>query len=678
MPLPNTFVANTALPAADLNENFEYLDDAHTGSPAGSFAANSATTAALNFGYTAGRIRQSDGTIVEVAAGTVALSASQTNYVEINNAGTVSKNTSGFTASSKPIRLIVTDAGSITNGSGLGLDKRIDFDFSSSGGSSGHIIKDEGTPLTARAGLNFIGDSVSATDDAGGNETDVTINHLATAVHTVAQPLTILKDDVTVGTKTKLNLLTGANMTLSVSVDGDTIDATLAATQTAGYGGTSVTSLAIGTGSKTFTTDAGLAYVVGSRVRLVNTADTTKWMEGIVTAYSGTSMTVSVDATSGSGTLASWNLSIAGQQGAAGAAGSNGAGYGGTSATSLAFGTGAKVFTTQAGLAYTVGARARATLSTDTTKWMEGPVTAYSGTSLTIGVDKVASGASGTHSSWNFNVAGEPGLGDVVGPATVTDNSLAAFDGTTGELLKERTLVAADMPTGIDAAKLADGSVSNTELQYINSLSSNAQTQLDARIAASIVDAKGDIIAATAADTVARLAVGTNGHVLTADSAEATGLKWAAAAGGGGAATRILNYTASTALHNGTAMTADSWYDVAANQNFTVADAGSVVLISIRGHVIIGAGVATNIQSRAVIDSAGTPINTQLGGTAAPASTFLNPLNGTNTIAITGLSAATHTIKCQVRAANNANLYCRANDASLGESFGIDIVEIPG
>lgn len=51
-------------------------------------------------------------------------------------------------------------------------------------------------------------------------------------------------------------------------------------------------------------------------------------------------------------------------------------------------------------------------------------------------------------------------------------------------------------------------------------------------IAATIVDAKGDLIAATAADTVARLAVGTNGHVLTADSTQSTGLKWAAAGGG--------------------------------------------------------------------------------------------------------------------------------------------------
>jgi hypothetical protein len=47
------------------------------------------------------------------------------------------------------------------------------------------------------------------------------------------------------------------------------------------------------------------------------------------------------------------------------------------------------------------------------------------------------------------------------------------------------------------------------------------------------IDAKGDLLAGTADNTIGRLAVGTNGQVLTADSTTATGLKWAAAAGGG-------------------------------------------------------------------------------------------------------------------------------------------------
>jgi hypothetical protein len=49
----------------------------------------------------------------------------------------------------------------------------------------------------------------------------------------------------------------------------------------------------------------------------------------------------------------------------------------------------------------------------------------------------------------------------------------------------------------------------------------------------STVDAKGDLLAGTADNTVARLAVGANDTVLTADSTAATGLKWATPSSGG-------------------------------------------------------------------------------------------------------------------------------------------------
>lgn len=99
-------------------------------------------------------------------------------------------------------------------------------------GIDGHVIEDEGVPLAQRTGLNFIGDSVVATDDAGGNETDVTINHLATAAHTVAQPITIRKNTgADVGTRPRLNFIEGANITLTVADDAGSseVDVTIAA-----------------------------------------------------------------------------------------------------------------------------------------------------------------------------------------------------------------------------------------------------------------------------------------------------------------------------------------------------------------------------------------------------------------------------------------------------------------
>ena len=54
-----------------------------------------------------------------------------------------------------------------------------------------------------------------------------------------------------------------------------------------------------------------------------------------------------------------------------------------------------------------------------------------------------------------------------------------------------------------------------------------------AAVPKSLIDAKGDIVAGSADNTPARVAVGTDGQVLTADAASAAGVKWAAAPTGG-------------------------------------------------------------------------------------------------------------------------------------------------
>ena len=64
----------------------------------------------------------------------------------------------------------------------------------------------------------------------------------------------------------------------------------------------------------------------------------------------------------------------------------------------------------------------------------------------------------------------------------LTDNIEKRTGGTEMAIPASGAWPNANIATGVDAVKLADGSVTNTELQYINSLSSNAQTQITARL----------------------------------------------------------------------------------------------------------------------------------------------------------------------------------------------------
>jgi hypothetical protein len=101
-------------------------------------------------------------------------------------------------------------------------------------------------------------------------------------------------------------------------------------------------------------------------------------------------------------------------------------------------------------------------------------------------------------------------------------NAVEAYDGSTWISIGSTGDI-----TGVTAGTGISGGGTSGTVTVTNSM-------------ATAIDAKGDLIAGTAADTFSRLAVGTNGQVLTADSAEATGMKWATAGGGGGGSLTLL------------------------------------------------------------------------------------------------------------------------------------------
>jgi hypothetical protein len=88
--------------------------------------------------------------------------------------------------------------------------------------------------------------------------------------------------------------------------------------------GTSVSSNSIGTGTKTFTTQANKYFNVSSWLLVVDSASASNYMIGQVTAYSTTTLTLNVTATGGSGTKTSWNIFVSGPPGATGPTGPSG------------------------------------------------------------------------------------------------------------------------------------------------------------------------------------------------------------------------------------------------------------------------------------------------------------------------------------------------------------------
>jgi hypothetical protein len=98
-----------------------------------------------------------------------------------------------------------------------------------------------------------------------------------------------------------------------------------------------------------------------------------------------------------------------------------------------------------------------------------------------------------------------------------------------------------------DTALVKDGAAAIRSLG--TAIDTTVFNNASAGIAKTIVDAKGDLIAATAADTVSRLAVGANNTVLTADSTTGTGLKWSVPSSGSYVYVGGTTFSASSAVN---------------------------------------------------------------------------------------------------------------------------------
>jgi len=197
----------------------------------------------------------------------------------------------------------------------------------------------------------------------------------------------------------------------------------------------------------------------------------------------------------------------------------------------------------------------------------------------------------------------------------------------------------------------------------------------------STIDAKGDLLAGTADNTIGRLAVGTDGQILTADSTTATGLKWAAAAAGGGKVLQVVNV-----LKNDTfSTTSTSFTDITGlSATITPTSATSTILVMVTvsgtgtdvslaggtGYVILRGSTQIAVNTSLPQDYTG-----QLSIRSLGPSTAVTLNHATNFVDSPATTSAT-TYKIQGKAAAGTLYINRDGDNENGSVSTITLMEI--
>lgn len=195
----------------------------------------------------------------------------------------------------------------------------------------------------------------------------------------------------------------------------------------------SSSSVAIATGTKTFTIEANKAFPVGGFVIITYDVDPTNYMFGQVTDYTGTTLEVDVTTFGGSGTYNIWTVSVSGPQGATGATGPGGGGTGDMlGASNLQQGVGGVANTATARANLGLGSAALLDAGTSANQVVQldgsGNLPAVNGSALTnLDASDLASGTvptarlgSGSASSSTF-LRGDQTWAAATGPTTTYD-----------------------------------------------------------------------------------------------------------------------------------------------------------------------------------------------------------------------------------------------------------------